>query len=134
MDTKKRAFVPSALGRLEDRVVLSQGLHSAAVAGPAILTTQEYILASNRVQYAFTNFAEHSQDIQMLLRHLHNAERLIPFYHQGLQQAVTDEVSTLATNLNAGTAGALFMARKNVLNDFVSFVQQEVASGAVVIR
>jgi hypothetical protein len=134
MEAKKRAFVPSAIGRLEDRVVLSQGLHSAAVAGPAILTTQEFALASNRVQYAFENFAEHSQDIQLLLRHLHNAERLIPFYHQGLEQEVTNEVSNLASNINSGTAGALFMARKNVLNDFLSFVQQEVASGTVVIR
>ncbi len=134
MGTKKHAFVPPALGRLEDRVVLSQGLNSAAVAGPAILTTQTLILSSNRIQYAYENFAEHSQDIQLLLRHLHNAERIIPFYHQGLEQAITNEVSDLETNINSGVAGAFFMARKNSLADLQTFVQQEVAAGAIVLR
>src|SRR4051794_35957477 len=64
MKAKKHAFVPSALGRLEDRVVLSGARFAAS--GAAILTTRAYNNAAGGIQRAFSQFATHGMNYNRL--------------------------------------------------------------------
>ncbi len=134
MKAKKHAFVPSALGRLEDRVVLSGGVRFAT-SGAAVLTTRAYNNASSGINSSFRRFATDGQNYVRLASDLTNSLKVIPYVRaDGLASTIQGEVQNMAANIGAGQAGAVRAAMLASQADLKSFVQQEVADGRIVIR
>jgi hypothetical protein len=130
---KKHAFVPDALGRLEDRVVLS-GVRFAT-SGAAILTTSAFNHASGGINNAFSRFATRGMNYGRLAADLTNALKVIPYVRaDGLAGEIQGEVQQMAANINAGQVGAVKAALVASQRDLRSFVMQEVANGRIVIR
>jgi hypothetical protein len=134
MKTKKHAFVPSPLSRLEDRVVLSSGAHFTA-AGAAILTGHALGRAASGIQSAFVQFSNHGQSHSRLNSDLAKAASLIPYNRRdGLLSGLLDEVRTMADDINTRQTTPVKSAFRRAEASLHEFVQQEVASGRVVIR
>jgi hypothetical protein len=134
MSRKTRAFVPSALGRLEDRVVLSPGAHFT-LSGAAILTTRAYSRAAGNIYNAYVRFATRGQNLVRLNADLARAVGVIPYNRMdGLVDTLQSEATTLVGNISAGVPGSVIAAYQASTADLKQFVQSEVASGRIVVR
>jgi hypothetical protein len=127
----KRTFFPSP-ENLESRVVLSGGpkfLNGAAVLSPSALGN-----AYSQIDKAFSTFAHDGMNYGRLNADLGKAVNLIPYNRRdGLWDGVKAEVSQLQSDINSGVNTPVISADQRVKADLRSFVQDEVASGAIIV-
>jgi hypothetical protein len=134
MKTKKHAFVPSPLSSLEERVALSGGVHFAP-SGAAILTGHALRQATGGIQSAFVQYATNGHNQARLNADLAKAVSVVPYNrHDGLVSVLRDDAGITSSAIKASQVGAMKSAVQLSVADLNGFVQQEVASGRIVIR
>jgi hypothetical protein len=130
---KSRAFVPSSLGRLEERVVPA-GVQFTSF-GAAILTTQAFNSAFNGIYNAFARFATHGLNYGQLNADLAKAVSVIPYNtRDGLVATLRNEVLQMAQDINNRVPRPVISAVFRAQTDLRIFVNMEGARGLLVIR
>ena len=123
----KRAFVPTALGPLEDRAVPAPTFSG----GIAVLTTRVYNHAVNGINNSFNNF-EGNLNYGRLYRNLIQSIRSIPYHHRdGLDNQMLQIVFQLNTNNQNGVPFAVDGARNAALAALNTAVSTRFNNGTV---
>src|SRR5438309_2328828 len=119
-----RAFVPSSLPGLEDRVALSGAQFAAS--GAAILTTRALNNAYNGIYNAFARFATHGLNYGRLNADLAGAVNGIPYnVRDGLLASVRNEALTMSRDIQNGVPRPVINAVFRAQNDLRAFVNAE---------
>lgn len=130
---RKHVFVPDALGRLEDRLVLSTGV--AFVRGAAVLTNHALNKTVSDINAAFRRFATKGLDYARLESGLKAAVSRIPYNRvDGLYSGMRDVVSQLKADIADGVPNPVIAARQAVLASLRDAVASRVSDGSVLRR
>ncbi len=105
------------------------------ISGAAVLTTKALRQTYSLIQKAFTQYATRGQNVNRLQVDLAKAVNRVPYnVRDGLRDAVQSEASQMVTDVSTGTTLPVRSALARALADVKGFVQDEVASGVIVVR
>lgn len=123
----KRAFVPTALSRLEDRAVPAPTFFN----GVAVLTRQVYNNAVVGIVNSFNIFGR-TQNYGQLYNNLTRSIRSIPYHHvDGLDNQMLQIVWQLNANIHNQVPFSVIGARQAAISALNNDVAARVASGTV---
>jgi hypothetical protein len=128
-------FVPSSLGRLEERVVPTYVIGGITYQNGIPALTQRAINNTIAgVEFAFNNFGSNGQNYNALVANLERAINRIPFHYvDGLDAEMVNIVSQMHTNLVNHVPNSVIGAEMEVFSAIRTDVVARVQNGTVVI-
>lgn len=130
-----RSFQPDALGRLEDRALLSS---AATARGPVVLPSYRLNIALDMVRRDFELFAtsgDSSRNFERLRAMLAQNSVGLPFHQQDAVGKTTNAIlNQMQKDIASGVPHPVALAHQRIVAAIHAEVQKRVDDGSVVVR